>query len=437
MKLTMRTEFLAAGVITALCLTVGSIADAQTLAPPVQRPAQGLFDRGGTSDHSLDLSVAVLGGYDDNLASAENNRGFDTQTQMGGSYNALTTNMAFSKKFSHGEFRLSEGSTLRYYPTLNDIVSAQHTATAGGVLQFAHTAVTMSQTFGYVPFFGFVSVPRLFDAGVAELPPAISDQVTVKRVERFFSSSVGVTQKIGGRTSLSLSASLRNNDFVHESTAQSNEDVGGRLSRNLTRDLSLVLGYTYQQSTFRQPTAASPIARLHNVDMGVDYNHALGRTRRTTIGFTTGSAAVQGVSQATEYRLTGNARLNREIGRTWHFTAAYYRGAGFVDGLQQPFFSDSMAVNLGGTVNRRVQLSFDGGYSTGQMGFPASSSQSDNYNGSARTTVALSRRATISGEYFFYHYRFGQATALPAGVPTRLDRQGVRLVFNLWLPLIR
>jgi hypothetical protein len=171
--------------------------------------------------------------------------------------------------------------------------------------------------------------------------------------------------------------------------------------------------------------------------MGVDYNHALGRTRRTMIGFTTGSIVVQGANQATQYRLTGNARWNREIGRTWHLAAAYNRGVSFVDGFQQPFFSDSTALSLGGTLNHRVALSVDGGYATGHIGATSSSNRSENYNGTARTTLALSRNAFIVGEYFYSHFRFGVATELPESVPRKLDRQGVRLMVDLWLSFIR
>lgn len=434
----MRTRFqLVSVVAVAICFTTGSASDAQTLAAPAPRPGQGVFDRTPQGDQNLDLSVSLLGAFDNNLVEVSNSGVPDPRMQQSGLYSGLTTNVGYAKRFRHVELGLSEGSALRYYPRLSDIVGVQHTATAGVGLEFGSTRVNFSQTFGYLPFFAFVSVPRLFDPGLVGLPPATSDQVTVRREERLSGSAVAVTQPVGGRTSLGLSASLQNAEFVNESTGLKSESVGGRLSRHVTRDMSLVAGYTYQQGTYRLASMAPQVTRLHNIDLGIDYSHALGPTHRTTIGFTTGSSAVQDAIGTSQYRLTGSARLNREIGRAWHATAAYNRGVGFVDGFPQPFFADSFAASLGGIVDRRVELSFAGSYSTGHLGLSVSSNKNENYNSSARVRVALSHYAAISGEYLFYHYRFDQPTALPQGFPPSLNRQGARIGLDLWLPLIR
>ncbi len=324
-----------------------------------------------------------------------------------------------------------------YYSSLGDFVSVQHSAAIGTSLHFGATRVTVSQTLAYLPLFAFVSGPRLFDPGLAALPSTISDSAIVRRDERLYGSSVGVTQGLGQRTSLSFSASRENADFVDESTGLTSNSVGGRVSRNLTRDVSLVAGYSYQQGTYRLASAAPQVTRLHNIDLGVDYNHALGQTRRTTIGFTTGSTAVEDTGRTSQYRLTGSARLNREIGRTWHATAAYNRGVGFIDGFQQPFFSDAFAGSVGGTLKGTFELALVGSYSTGYLGLAASSNKSSSSNGSARMRIALSRFAAISGEYVVYHYAFERATALPDGVPPSLSRRGARIGLDLWLPLIR
>jgi hypothetical protein len=146
---------------------------------------------------------------------------------------------------------------------------------------------------------------------------------------------------------------------------------------------------------------------------------------------------VEQAGQPIAYQLTGNARLNREIGRTWHATMAYSRGAGLVDGFSQPFFTDAIATSLGGVIERRLELTVSGSLSKGQMGLTADAAQNDTYQGSARLRLALSRLVSLSGEYFYYHYRFGDGAALPLGVPPALDRQGARFGLNLWLPVIR
>src|SRR5207253_2678863 len=108
--------------------------------------------------------------------------------------------------------------------------------------------------------------------------------------------------------------------------------------------------------------------------------------------FTTGTTGIQAPNQTAQYRLIGSARVNREIGRTWHATATFNRNVGFVEGFQQPFFADSLAANVGGTLNRRVELLLGGGYSKGQLGVSLSAlgSETDNYNSSAILRIALS-----------------------------------------------
>ena len=52
----------------------------------------------------------------------------------------------------------------------------------------------------------------------------------------------------------------------------------------------------------------------HSIDAGVSYNKALSFSRRTTLGFSTGTAAVNDGIQ-THYSLIGNVQLTRELGR--------------------------------------------------------------------------------------------------------------------------
>ncbi len=436
----MRTSLSLFGALTAaLGIAATSNAQAQTLAPPATRPAQGLFDRAPENNQQLDLSMLFLSAYDDNLAANDSGgtNPVNSQTQRGGGYDGLTSRVAYSKKFSHGTIAFSEGSSVRYYPSLADIVSLQHAAIAGATVQVQGMRISIGQTLEYLPFFAFANTPKLFDSATAELPPVVGDQAMVRRDQRVFSSSLGVTQQLGGRTSLSANANLRRANFLSESIGQTTKELGARLSRKLTRDLSIVLGYSYQDGVYA-PTAIDAVpVRIHNLDVGVDYNHALGRTRRTTIGFTTGSSEIDGDSRGPQRQFTGSARLNREIGRTWHATALYRRGAGFVDGFAQPMFADSVATSIGGTISRRVELALVGNYSKGGIGFGAGSSENKSYNGSAKARIAIARRLVVSAEYFYFRYHFADAAVLPAGVPADVNRQGARIGLELWLPVIR
>jgi hypothetical protein len=72
---------------------------------------------------------------------------------------------------------------------------------------------------------------------------------------------------------------------------------------------------------------------LHNVQAGINYGRPLSISRRTSFSFSTGSAiAVRDdlsnpdAAPATTARLTGNASLTHELGRTWTARATYRRG---------------------------------------------------------------------------------------------------------------
>ena len=43
----------------------------------------------------------------------------------------------------------------------------------------------------------------------------------------------------------------------------------------------------------------------------------------------------------------------------------------------------------------------------------------------------------VYGEYVAYRYEFTNAAGLPAGLPPKVDRQGVRAGLTLFLPVLR
>ena len=84
-----------------LWLVTTSVAGGQTLAPPAERPPQGLFSRAAGGNQKLDVSVSALGAYDDNILDGEHGGEADPRTQKSGSYEALQTNLRYAKRFRH------------------------------------------------------------------------------------------------------------------------------------------------------------------------------------------------------------------------------------------------------------------------------------------------------------------------------------------------
>jgi len=114
---------------------------------------------------------------------------------------------------------------------------------------------------------------------------------------------------------------------------------------------------------------------------------------------------------------------------------AFNRGLGFVQGLYQPYFSNAVSASLSGLFTRRLHGSIDGSYNDGQIGVVGQGNGLNAYAGSERLRFALNRITAVYGEYTAYRYRFASAADVVPGLPTHLNRQGVRAGLTLWLPL--
>jgi hypothetical protein len=244
---------------------------------------------------------------------------------------------------------------------------------------------------------------------------------------------------------LSVGYALRRTDY-ESAEMRDLEDQGAhlRFTRRLTRTLGLRLGYAYREGTLSGLFLVQPLpeqvgtVRSHDIDVGVDFNRALGRTRRTTVGFATGTTVISTPVQ-NQYRLLATAHLSRMLGRSGLVRADYQRGLQLVEGLNVPLFTDSVTVTAAAMAGARWELSASAGYTTGEIGSRAISGTGgfDTYTGTARALFGLTRHLALTAEYFYYHYLFPPGATLVPGFARGLDRQGVRAGLAIWAPLIR
>jgi hypothetical protein len=393
-----------------------------------------------TSGQKLDLTMAVVGAYDDNIV-AQTDGISDGTTQKSGVYSGLTGGASYARRFRFVQIGATEESTLRYYPTLATGSTAEHAVGGGFGFRARGTQLHASQSLAYRPFFSITEGLLLFSPAPGDLPPGgTADDAIVERTAITSMSSLGGSQALGRNTTVTGSASFDQTEFRQDSTTSTARTLAASVSQKVSRSLSLVAGYGDQQGLYRMPGQPDIIVSIQSIDAGVSFGRALGRTRKTTIGFTTGSVIGDDAVNSSQFRFIGSARLNREIGRTWHVTGAYHRGVSLVAGFPQPFFADTVAVDVAGRSSPRVDLSFNGGYSNGEIGssFVATpeATNSTRYTSAARVRIKLSRTTGLSGEYVFYQYAFDGSAPLPPGVPRTLHRQGVRFGFDLRLPVL-
>jgi hypothetical protein len=416
----------------------GAIGAAAQSPDPGLQPAQGLFGSGPAGrPQTLDASLSLIGAYDDNLVPFEDEPVIAAETRQGGAFGGVNGSVRYTRRFRSVAIAASERSLFRYYPTFGDLVGLQHLASAGLAVRHKSTEANVTQTFGTTPLFLMSNAPALGPGGLAALPPALSDQMVDRRDGLVLESFLEVAQALGGRTSLRVSGSRRRVSSAGDGIELGSDAAGTRLTHRVTRDLGLVFGYRYEQSLYKLPPAAPQITRLHSLDLGVDFARALSVSRRITLEMTSGSAAVEDVGGGLQYRVVGNARLTRAFGRTWSGSMAYHRGLGFVDGFPEPFFSDSISADVRGMLSPRAELVFTGDFAKGEMGLTATSSRHETYHGTARFRFALSRHAALTSQYVYYRYRFDSTAVLPLGVPSTLERHGLRVGVDLWLPVLR
>lgn len=448
----MRARRLPWTVRLALIALVGSIATpayAQLDRPA--RPYRGLFggSRNADSTQALDLSLSLIGAYDDNVL-ADEGRGFsdirllEAGVRQSGYFAALQGQLAYSRRWSLMSVHASIGGVLRQYPHLNDP-------------QFIHRAgvgFNMGEGFDLwkgakIRFGGnvsYVSNDRLHLLVVSEPDTGFLEQLdySISSQDRFrYVADVRLTQKLGRATSLSTGYAYVGWD---QSSFQA-YDASFAFRRSLTRYASLAFRYSYRVAKYPGRGFERTSGALA-LDGGYEYGRALSLTRRTSLSFGTGLSVLtrpqlpEVPEGGRELRLrervglNGNASLIHEIGRSWRAQLMYSRGLRFVEGLSEAVFSDSVSGTLGGYLRPRVDFSAVGAYSAGSSTYNQSRKFST-YTFSTQVRYGINRWLGLFGQYFFYHYTLNPEFARTAALPSGFDRQGARVGLTTIVPLIR
>jgi hypothetical protein len=428
-------------IVLTLAALLASVvtAGAQTFAPTprAERPYRGLFGGGvGEAEQLLTLNASLGGGYDDNIFMESNVGGTptDPRAAQSGSYALASGTLNYSFNKSRLAFGASAGvSTRRYSESSEDLVTA-YGGSIGGSFRFTERqSLTFSQAVNYQPYLNMIQFPALFEPELGQDRLASLDAVTALTDYYSYNSTVGYTARLGRRDNFELGYSRRVDDFETENSDYTARGGHARYTHEVSRGLGLRVGYGYNEG--RYPAAADArTLQWRTWDVGVDFARALSFSRRTELSFATGTSAVADNNQ-TYYRFTGEARLNREIGRTWNATASYRRGVEFVAAFSEPFLSDGFSVGFGGMLNRRLQFGSAVGGALGSVGVGAEQNY-DTYYASATLTYGVTRYMGLGTEYFFYRYRFDETVGLPSGMSRHSNRQGVRVYLSLWAPLI-
>jgi hypothetical protein len=248
-----------------------------------------------------------------------------------------------------------------------------------------------------------------------------------------YDADLSLNHELSRRSALAVNVGYSRRGRVSDTGYLSIVRAGGRFSRELARGLRARVGYELSRGGY---VAGGPTAFFnhHNIDAGVDYSRALSVTQRTTFAFGSGSTVVSDGVRS-NFEITGFARLNHDLGRSWNTSAAYRREVGFLGTLNAPVFSDSLAVRLSGLIADKLHVHAAVGAAIGDVGLGLSNSFRTYYS-TTGATFGVTQYLGFDVTYSYFRSKFETTALLAPGVPDEFQRQSVRASVRLWAPLI-
>jgi len=397
-----------------------------------ERPYRGVYASGVDGGQSLTATTSVSAGYDDNLLADATQRNNPFQQGQQGKLAQVSGGLNYSLTSPRGALAAGAGASLRYYPSLeNDSIETYNARIDGQWIALTKPQLTLHQSAGYQPF-TFLSdltgAPSGLEPGVEVLVPPNPDFVPVSSQYFSYDSGADLVVRLTSRVSYNAAYGYHIADHSSQNTWRQTGTMG--LSFQVTRDLSVRPAYRYNE--FHYPTRTT---RTHVPEIGLDFDHGLSLTRRTTLGFGIGTEATV-VHDQTRYRATGNVNVRHEIGRSWTANGGYSRGTSYSDTLPEPVFADTGQVSLSGLVTRRIQFDASAIASIGKTGFDAQQQHFDSYRGIVTLSTALNRYMNVGVDYSYYRYKFDESIQLEPGQPHHVNRQSVRAHVSFWAPLL-
>ena len=420
-------------------LLTGSL-PASAQQPSAGRPYQGLFAGGVDNAEQVLAATGTLGGgYSNNVFADPLVVGVgQTPTLVAGpsasEYGSATAGLSYTFDRSRLSVGASASSDTRYFPNLDDRWITGYSGHAGVTVRILSN-LSVTQNVSYQPWYAFSPFPQVTEARLGHAPIGGAALAASRDGYLHSSSAVGFTQALGRRSSLALSYAYVVSNFDGPSDDLRTQSGSGVYRYAFMRDLGVRVGYSYSEG--RYGAADDDTRRINSqiIDAGLDFNRALSLTRRTTLSFATGTAAMNDQIR-THYRFTGHATLNHQIGRTWGANFGYERNLSFVEAFHEPLFYDAVSAGVSGLITRRLEFRASAGASFGELGLAQSNDYDSVYAGSS-LTQALSRYLALGVDYNVQWYRFGSGQELPLGLSQNMSWQSVRGYVSVWAPLVQ
>jgi hypothetical protein len=358
-----------------------------------------------------------------------------------GLFSMLKADTSYVRNGEQMKFAASGGTNIRYYPALQEVLTVNDyvgAALAGDF--FRRTTVSVNETLAYAPSYLY----SLFPGATTPVPGLVSTagaNYALSTLRSYTNDTTAtLSQRLTPRATATLDADYRSTAFRDTLTPSnvSAVDVAGRVAYRFSRTGTVRAGYVYREGEYSSGFRATERA----LDIGLELGRPLSRTRRLTLRIDGGPTLISAATHVPlvgapafrqQYDVAGNGAISYDLGTTWRLQGSYQRGVMFVEGFTGPLTNTGYGAEVGGFINRRVDVLASAGYSRGQATFAVIDQATFNTRTvNLRLRYALGRKWAAYTEYLYYYYTFNQAMLVSPLFGPGLDRNGVHVGLTLW-----
>jgi len=436
-------------VLVAIALLIGATGSAFSQDIPVTRPPQGIF--GGIRPDAratkrLDFGVSLVEAYDDDVPQAVQETIDPSGLQTEGFSTLLNATASYSWRRQQTEVGANLASSVRHYSELQEVRSMGQSAGLGVSTELPGAVkLFVNQAASYSPTYIYALLPADTNITVGDARTTSPD-FTVNDLESYlYQTSASLQKTFSPRRNLTVGGDYGYTDRLNESALWRDIDsygARGMYSEKVGRNTALTGELRYRSGEFGYGGDGTTTEVATNI--GVDYSRRLSATRRLSLRANVGVSASDLPESTThvvgfqrQYRTIGETTLIYQFGRSWQMRTDVRRGVEYLADLPEPVFANGLGIGVDGLLSQRVDFAASVGYSSGASILTQNSLEYDTYAGNAKVRYALNRTLALYVQYLYYYYVFRGNSALLAGIPSGLERNGARAGLTLWLPVLR
>ena len=424
--------------------------------------ASAQANRDAKASQLLDVMLEVNGAYD---TDASQDLTFPSpipgQIQPQG-YSAWGVgSLNYVRRYARAELQAVASSAVRYLADFQEFHSVMHTGGVSIVTSLpSRFGLKANASLAYSPSYLYSLFPTLPSASDAQPVLDYSDPYDLDPSSSYSSSSsIELERRLSRRSSISVLANFSNTNFSNESAAEiptvpteittrpdlTVYSIGGRFSRNISRDNALTAGYTYTTGEFGYRLGRTTAS--HSINVGFNTSRPVSGSRRVTLSVSVGGSAVDVPEEAAQFgavrQYRGDAEVSASypISRTWQLRGSYTRGLQYVGGLPRPVFADGFTGEVNGRVLRRIDVLGRASRAAGQS-VVTRETLLDTYTSELKVMYLVTRQLSAYVDYIHYMFDSGGELDTPqiplvTGIPADLKRDTIHVGLSWQVPAFR